>query len=124
MKAFPIAAALVLLTSAASLADPPVKSNYVIAQGTHLCLRGDRIQGRTITDDRTIVFRMDDGTYWKNTLQNACVGLRIADGFAFVAHDDYICSNQQRIRVLGQGTICFMGDFSPTMSPVKPASAQ
>ena len=123
MKALALAAAFAALGATAQ-GDALPKSTAAITQGSQICLRADRIRGRTIVDKQTIVFRMNDGTYWKNTLQNACVGLRIADGFAFVAHDDYICSNQQRIRVLGQGTICFMGDFSPTMSPVKPASAQ
>ena len=124
MKEFLLATAFVALMPVMAVADPPVRSNFVIMQGSHLCLQTDHIQGRTITDDRTIVFRMDDGTYWKNTLQESCPGLRIADSFAFTAQDKYICSNQQRIRVLGQGTICFMGDFVQTVSPIKSESKQ
>ena len=45
------------------------------------------------------------------------------DGFSFATTDNYICSNQQRIRVLGQGNVCYLGDFTQTGSPV-PGAAQ
>jgi hypothetical protein len=38
--------------------------------------------------------------------------------------DNYICANKQRIRVLGQANICYLGDFTQTGSPVKNTTAQ
>jgi hypothetical protein len=104
-----------------SLAADLPHSIAAIHQGSHICLRSDRILGRTILDNSTIVFRMNDGTYWKNALQKPCPGLAMRDGFAFRTRDNYICSNQQPITVLNEGTVCFLGEFTQTDSPVKPA---
>ena len=90
-----------------------------IRQGSHICIASRNIQGRIIPDDNTIVFRMSDGSYWKNMLQKPCQGLRMAGGFALATSDDYICSDQQRIRVMGQGNTCWLGAFSRTSSPFK-----
>jgi hypothetical protein len=115
-----LAFAIVLAMAAgAATADTLPQSNAALVQGAQVCLRADRILGRTITDNQTIVFRMNDGTYWKNTLQRPCPGLAVRDGFSFATPDNYICSNKQRIRVLGQGNICWLGDFAQTGSPVK-----
>lgn len=122
MRTLTLAVLFALLATAAQ-GDMLAKSTAAIAQGSQICLRADRIQERTIVDRQTIVFRMNDGTYWKNTLQKPCVGLAIRDGFSFVTADNYICSNKQRIRVLGQGNLCYLGDFTQTGSPV-PGAAQ
>jgi len=122
MRTLALAAALAALAAQAQ-GDALPKSTAAIAQGSQICLRADRIRSRTIVDKQTIVFRMNDGTYWKNTLQKPCVGLAIRDGFSFETADNYICSNQQRIRVLGQGNVCYLGDFTQTGSPV-PGAAQ
>lgn len=120
MKRWYAAAMLAAVLAAGSAqGDPLTKSGTVITQGKHICLRTDRILGRTILDDSTIVFRMDDDTYWKNRLQAPCVDLAIRDGFSFATRDEYICSDEQRIRVLGEGTICFLGAFSRTVAPAK-----
>lgn len=118
----PALAALLAVFAAQAQGDALPKSTAAIVQGSQICLRADRILGRTIPDQRTIVFRMNDGTYWRNTLQKPCVGLAIRDGFSFATADNYICSNQQRIRVLGQGNICYLGDFAQTGSPIPGAT--
>ena len=117
-------ATVLALTASTAAADMLPKSNAALVQGSQVCLRTDRILGRTILDNQTIVFRMNDGTYWKNTLQRPCVGLSIHDGFSFATTDNYICSNKQRIRVLGQANVCYLGDFTQTSSPVKSTAAQ
>ncbi len=117
-------ATMLALTASAAAADTLPKSNAALVQESGTCLRTDRILGRTILDNQTIVFRMNDGTYWKNTLQRPCVGLSIRDGFSFATTDNYICSNKQRIRVLGQANICYLGDFTQTGSPAKSTTAQ
>jgi hypothetical protein len=117
-------AAVLAMAAGATTADTLPRSNAALVQGSQTCLRVDRILGRTILDNQTIVFRMNDGTFWKNTLQRPCVGLAVRDGFSFATLDNFICSNKQRIRVLGQGNICFLGDFAQTGSPVKTTTAQ
>lgn len=109
------------LTGGAALADTPHANVVHRDRSGRICLRIDHIQNRNIPDDRTIVFRMDDGTAWKNTLQNPCTGLRIADRFAFVNPPQWICANQQRIRVSGgAGGYCFLGEFTRSQYPPKP----
>jgi hypothetical protein len=87
-------------------------SNWVVQQGSQLCLRGDHVARRTVVDNRTILFRMDDGTYWKNTLQHDCTGLKLADGIKIVARDNYFCANQQPFIIIGTGVTCYLGDFA------------
>lgn len=87
-------------------------SNWTIQQGNKLCLRSDHMARKTIVDNRTIIFALDDGTRWKNTLQHDCTGLKLADRFAMVAHDNYICANQQPIKIIGSGNVCYLGAFT------------
>jgi len=109
------------LTGGTALAEAPHSNMVHMERSGRICLRIDHIQNRNIPDDRTIVFRMDDGTAWKNTLQNPCTGLRIADRFAFVNPPQWICANQQRIRVSGgAGGYCFLGEFTRSEYPPKP----
>ena len=122
-----IAAALLtataLLAGAAAAAQPLHSTAVHIERSGRVCLRLDHIRNRNIPDDRTIVFRMDDGTAWKTTMQNPCVGLRIADRFDFVNPEQWVCGGQQRIRVSGgAGGYCFLGNFTRTAYPPKPGA--
>jgi|SRR5689334_16684736 hypothetical protein len=105
-------------------ATPPLHATMVrIESSGRVCLRIDHIRNRNIPDDRTIVFRMDDGTAWKTTMQNPCVGLRIADRFEFINPDQWMCGGQQRIRVTGgAGGYCFLGNFTRSVYPPKPGA--
>ncbi len=112
------AAVLAALTLMPAFADD-LNSTVAIRQGNHVCIDSTDITNRIIPDDSTIVFRMNDGSYWQNTLQRPCTGLHIRQSFVMVARDKYICSNQQRISVTDQGNVCWLGDFSKTTSPLK-----
>ena len=92
----------------------PFAAPSSIRQGGHICLNGRNILGRTIVDNQTIVFRMNDGSYWRNSLQKPCAGLAIADSFDLVHPDAYICSDQQRITVGRHGSFCWLGTFERT----------
>jgi hypothetical protein len=96
-----------------------MNSTVAIRQGSHICISARNVLGRTVVDDSTIVFRMNDGSYYKNTLEDPCPGLRIADAFNFVSRDEYICGRQQRISVRGRDTVCWLGEFERTTSPLK-----
>jgi hypothetical protein len=93
-------------------------SPWVSQQDGKVCLRSDHIQRKTVPDNKTVLFRMDDGTTWKNTLQKTCPGLAIASGFAMTVRTNYVCANQQPIRVIGAGNTCYLGDF--VQVPSKP----
>jgi hypothetical protein len=114
---------IVLLTGAAAAAPPPHSMTVRVETSGRVCLRLDHIRNRNIPDDRTVVFRMDDGTAWKTTLENPCVGLRIADRFDFVNAEQWVCGGQQRIRVSGgAGGYCFLGNFTRSVYPPKPGA--
>lgn len=87
-------------------------SPWVSQQDGKICLRSDHIQRKTVPDNKTVLFRMDDGTTWKNTLQETCPGLRLASGFEMTVRTNYVCANQQPIRVIGAGNTCYLGDFA------------
>jgi hypothetical protein len=95
-------------------------SNWVLQQGKNLCLRSDHIQRKTIVDNRTIVFDLDDGTKWKNTLQHDCAGLKLADGFSMKLRDNYVCANRQPIRLTPHGNTCYLGGFTQVAKPPSP----
>lgn len=117
MKRLVTAMVLFLSPLVPAHAQPP-HSSSVRAQGSHICLREGHIQNRVIPDDRTIIFRMDDGTAWKTTLQTACAGLHISDRFSFVDPQQWICGGHQRIRVTGgAGGFCFLGELEKTVYP-------
>jgi hypothetical protein len=85
-----------------------------------VCLQFIRIHHTTIPDDQTILFHMRDGTTWKNTLPEPCVGLRVENGFAYEPTSlDNVCSNLSTIRVLRQGSFCQLGTFTPYVPPKK-----
>jgi hypothetical protein len=83
------------------------------ARPARVCLYPSDIRSTTAISDREILFRMNNGRVWKNTLRRACYGLRMRNGFAWEISTGQVCSNQQIIYVLEQGTPCFLGDFTP-----------
>jgi hypothetical protein len=114
----PFAIAAIFLAASSAGAWAASGSAWVSQQGGKVCLRTDHIQRKTVPDNRTILFRMDDGTTWRNTLQKACPGLSIASGFEMAVKTNYVCANQQPIRVIGAGNTCYLGGF--VQVPSKP----
>ncbi len=106
------------LTAEADAAGAEVKP-------TPICLDPAFIDHTQIVDDSTILFHMKGGKVWKNTLASKCFGLKMQGGFAYEVQGGTICSNMQTIRVLDQGSICSLGDFTPYTPPApaeKPAA--
>jgi hypothetical protein len=98
------ALSLALLLSTAANAESASK---------HFCLNASLIAGTGVIDENTIIYRMNNGKVWKNTLRTSCPNLKFAGGFSEVIRSDEICANQQFIAVLGTGNTCQLGDFSP-----------
>jgi len=118
MKSLVLGIASAALLCGSALGAPG--SNWVLRQGKNLCLRSDHILRKTIFDNRTVIFDLDDGTKWQNTLEHDCTGLKIADGFAMRLRDNYVCANQQPIRLTGHANVCYLGDFTQVVTPPTP----
>jgi hypothetical protein len=85
-----------------------------------ICIDTLRIDRTRVPDARTILFYMDDGTIWKNTLPAYCPGLR-SHGFIYSPTPPHrLCSNLETIRVVEVGSVCRLGAFTRYTRP-KPA---
>jgi len=91
------------------------------ANARPVCLASYQIENTTIPNDSTILFKMRDGSVWKNTLVSPCVGLRLdSRGFTYEATDpgsDTICSNLVTIRANTTHQVCLLGAFTPVSPP-------
>jgi len=106
MKQLLRAAALLALVSGPALAQPE-------AAPAGVCIDTLRIDHTSVPDKRTILFHMQGGKVWKNTLRQDCPGLR-ANGFSYAPTPPHqICSNLQTIRVIRTGSVCMLGAFTP-----------
>src|SRR6185312_15838786 len=86
------------------------------AQG--VCLQSYLVDRTKVVDDNTIIFYMKNGSAWMNTLPHKCNGLKFANGFSYnQSSDNQICSNLEIIKVIGQGTTCGLGEFTPFTPP-------
>ncbi len=71
--------------------------------GNRMCLDATDVDGTTVLDNHTILFRMHDGRVWKNTLKSECPQLKFEGGFEEEIRSGGICANAQTIRVLRTG---------------------
>jgi hypothetical protein len=102
-----IAAVAALAVSTSAIAAP-------------VCLESYRIRNTTVVDPHTILFHMEDGTTWRNTMKSACPDLKWY-GFVYVEHGpDEVCENMQPIRVIHTGETCLLGAFTRD-APSQPA---
>ena len=88
----------------------PVKAQQ---EGKNVCLNVTRIRNSHAIDNRTIEYRMIDGSIWRNTLAAPCPDLvsQAAGSYSQVSHDDWICANTQQITVK-TGMVCRLGEFT------------
>lgn len=86
-------------------------SSFSAAAAAPVCLNSYYIDRTTVVDAKTILFRMKNGTVWRNTLRTSCSGLRF-NGFAYSLHTLEICDNLQTIHVLRTGEVCVLGKFT------------
>ncbi len=124
MKAIVFAAAIAAIAAAPALAQPYTP----MGKAAPVCIRpfdtptGSLVKTKVV-NPQTILFYMQDGKIWKNTLKGPCRGLMF-HGFNFLTHQDEVCSNAQPIQVIETGEICQLGAFVPyTPPPQAPATA-
>ena len=72
-------------------------------------ITSQKVEGRGVS----ILFKMRDGTQWRNTLQGACPDL-VFNGYVWTVRDaDYtVCENEESMRVLQSGEVCQLGKFT------------
>jgi hypothetical protein len=87
---------------------------------TPRCLAPHQIRDTIPLSDTEILFKLNDGSEWVNTLPAKCSGLKFEGGFAWDVHGDTICANLQTFRVLRRGTPCMLGTFSAYHKPDAP----
>jgi hypothetical protein len=63
-------------------------------------------------DGSSILFKMRDGTQWRNTLQGRCPDLAY-EGFAWSVRnpDNSVCENEESLKVLQSAEVCQLGKF-------------
>ncbi len=105
---------IILAVALAMLAMPAAQAQT--AAGGSVCLRTFDIKDTKTPDDRTIIFHMNNGDVWKNTLRNSCPELKF-NGFEYTATPpDEICGNMQTIRVIRAHSVCLLGPFTKVSS--------
>lgn len=113
--------ALLLAASALAGCNPTAPGSIENASAKPVCLASYQIDNTTIPDDRTILFKMRDGSVWKNSLTSPCFGLKLdTRGFTYEATDpgsDTICSNLVTIHTNTFHSICLLGAFTEVSPP-------
>jgi hypothetical protein len=98
---------------AGRIAGPPVA-----------CIDVSRVQGPTIVDDKTILYRESGRRIWRATPIGACGPLRPASTIIVDVYGGQICRND-RFRLLSYGmsipsAYCRFGNFTPYDKPERP----
>jgi hypothetical protein len=101
-------AALVL----AGCASPATTTGDSASADANACINPSRIKEQKILSDQEIQFTLNDGEVWLNRLPYACNGLKSNGGFEWEVRGMSVCSNQERITVLRDGTPCQLGVFT------------
>ena len=84
------------------------------AEAAPICLRTmDMVQTDPQKDGASIIFKMRDGSVWRNDLHGVCPDLSFT-GFAWTVRngDGTVCENQDTLHVLRSPEICSLGKFT------------
>lgn len=124
MRRIAIGLALAVLLGATAHAEPATGSGTDGYADTffgkhNICIYTYAIKNTRIPDTHTILFYMQGGKIWKNSLRNDCNGLKFY-GFVYrPTPPNVICENLQVIRVLRTASVCTLGAFTPYTPPPK-----
>ena len=109
--------ATVLAGSIAAFLSVPAVQAQPQPDPNNVCLDPQDIRSTQAINARTLLFRMRDGTVWRNTLITPCPWLVThANGFSQVVKNDRICSNTQTITINDTGNTCRLGAFTREVS--------
>ena len=79
-----------------------------------ICLMTRQIDSTTPRDNgKALMFRMKDGSVWRNDLRGQCPDLNF-NGFVWSTANPggTVCENEQTIHVLRSGEVCQLGNFT------------
>ena len=85
------------------------------AQASTICLRTqDMMETQPQKGGESIIFKMRDGSTWRNDLHGRCPDLWFNTGFVWVVRngDGSVCENEQTLRVLRSAQVCRLGKFT------------
>jgi hypothetical protein len=104
MKIILTVAALAMMAAVASPA----------AAASNICISTRNIVSSTPQQDGAVIlFKMRDGSTWRNNLIGRCPDLKFY-GFVWTVRnpDETVCENEQTFRVLQSGEVCQLGKFT------------
>ncbi|HKD48437.1 MAG TPA: hypothetical protein VKB67_12195 [Rhizomicrobium sp.] len=110
-------AARKLLGAAIFIAACAATSAPAAAQPICISTR-DIASTRVLDGGRAMVFRMRDGSEWRNDLRTRCNGLTF-NGFSWTIRNPgrRVCANQDTLRVMRTGQTCVLGNFTQVRPP-------
>jgi hypothetical protein len=85
------------------------------AQAAPVCLRTqDMVSTDPQKGGESIIFKMRDGSTWRNDLHGRCPDLWFNTGFSWVVRngDGSVCENEDTLHVLRSAEICTLGKFT------------
>ena len=95
-------------------------AQVALAQGqAPICLAARNIANTSPSPDgAAIIFRMTDGSVWRNDLRGRCPDLKW-DGFSWTTSDpmERICENEQTIKLIRSAEVCALGKFTQLQPP-------
>ena len=107
-----------IFMSVAALATMAALSAPAQAAG-HICIPTRNIESSTPQEDgAAILFKMRDGSVWRNDLNGRCPDLKF-NGFVWAVRNpgETVCEHEQTLRVLRSGEICSLGKFTQIAPP-------
>jgi hypothetical protein len=102
-----------IIMAVAALATMAAMSAPAEAAG-NICISTRNIESTTPQQDgAAILFKMRDGSVWRNDLLGRCPDLKF-DGFVWAVRNpgETVCEREQTLRVLRSGEICTLGKFT------------
>jgi hypothetical protein len=92
-------------------AQAPASPQVLAAATTERCLYVRDIQSTDAVDETVILYRMRDGTIWRNELPRRCPGLGTYP-FVDAVRLSQVCANDQPLRIPQTGASCTLGEFT------------
>ena len=86
-----------------------------VAEAAPICLRTqDMMQTDPQKGGASIIFKMRDGSVWRNDLHGSCPDLWFNTGFVWSVKngDGTVCENEETLHVLRSAEICTLGKFT------------
>jgi hypothetical protein len=87
----------------------------------HICINTrDIASSKPDKSGGSILFKMRDGTQWRNTLRGRCPDL-VFEGYSWTVRnaDNSVCENEESLKVLQSPEVCQLGKFEKVTAASK-----